>query len=133
MASPLNGMVDASVRCSKCGTPGMFQCGCYVQCSCGWIAERGKPCRNPETMDCSTKLKYAPATFAPRKGDRVVMKYRTACEVGYLPCDAVLSSEGYCGTVAATPRAERGTVSVRWDGRASCERVRIGWLEKAPA
>lgn len=56
--TPIEAMIDASESCSKCGTKGMFKCDCYEKCSCGWIAESGKPCRNPETARCSTKVKY---------------------------------------------------------------------------
>lgn len=133
MTTSLDRMIDASVRCSKCGTPGVLNCLCYVECSCGWYAERGKPCRNPETTRCSTKLRYAPATITLRKGDRVVLTFEASGATLYIPCDAEWSPEGYCGTVAATPRGGRDTVSVRWDGRTSAERVRIGWLEKLPS
>jgi hypothetical protein len=107
----------------------MFNCACYVQCSCGWIADRGKPCNNPETTRCSTKLKYAPATFVPCKGDRV----RLLDGLDWSPVDAIFTAGAYHGEVAATPRGGRDSVSVRWDGRTSCDRIRISWLEKVPA
>jgi len=57
MPSPLDKMIEAAVVCTKCGAkPG--QCDCWEKCSCGWFAEKGKPCRNPETRKCSTKVKY---------------------------------------------------------------------------
>lgn len=114
----------------KCGTKGMWNCDCHVLCSCGWIADKGKPCANPETVRCSTKLKYAPATFSPRRGDRVVLTFEMSRAVGFIPCDGEWSPLGYCGTIAATPRKGSDDVSVRWDGRTGRERIRISWLEK---
>ena len=58
MSSPIETMINASVRCLRCGTLGFMKCDCHEKCSCGWIAERGKPCRNPETRACSTKVRY---------------------------------------------------------------------------
>jgi hypothetical protein len=49
--SNADSLVDASVRCGKCGTPGMGTCACWVRCSCGWWAEAGRPCRNPLHQD----------------------------------------------------------------------------------
>lgn len=43
------------LRCTKCGES---KCDCWVRCSCGWYAEKHKPCRNPNTTRCSTKLMY---------------------------------------------------------------------------
>ncbi len=47
----------ANMRCTKCAAP-MGDCDCWEQCSCGWTAEKGMPCRNPRTARCSTKVKY---------------------------------------------------------------------------
>lgn len=58
MGSPLDRMIDASVRCLKCGAKGVGTCDCNERCSCGWIADKGQPCRNPATARCSTKVKY---------------------------------------------------------------------------
>lgn len=132
MSSPINSMIDAAMRCLKCGTQGMWNCDCHVQCSCGWIADKGQPCNNPETRYCSTKLRHAAPRVEMRKGDRVVLTFEVSRAAGFIPCDAQWSPQGYCGTVAATPRAGRETVSIRWDGRAGAERIRIGWLEKLP-
>jgi len=57
MAAPINRMVDAVMRCVKCDAP-MGTCDCWTRCSCGWFAEKGKPCRNPKTTRCSTKMRY---------------------------------------------------------------------------
>lgn len=48
------------MRCVKCGTEGVgFNfCGCWEKCSCGWTADAGQQCRNPDTIRCSTKVKY---------------------------------------------------------------------------
>jgi len=54
-------MVANAVRYVKCGTQDIGNCGCYERCSCGWWADAGKPCHNPDTTKCSTKLKYADA------------------------------------------------------------------------
>ena len=64
MASPIEQMIDASVSCSKCGTKGFMKCDCYEKCSCGWIADKRKPCRNPETQRCSSKVNYG--TYNPK-------------------------------------------------------------------
>lgn len=55
---PVNRMIDAVVKCVKCGTPGLGNCKCWEHCSCGWWSEMGKPCHNPATTRCSTKVKY---------------------------------------------------------------------------
>jgi hypothetical protein len=47
----------ADLRCTICGAPA-GTCDCWERCSCGWHALRGEMCRNPETIRCSTKLKY---------------------------------------------------------------------------
>jgi len=48
----INRMIDSNVRCSICGTKGVGNCDCWEDCSCGWVHEKGKPCRNPE---CPTR------------------------------------------------------------------------------
>jgi len=45
---PIESMIDAAVTCGKCGTRGIGNCDCYRKCSCGWFAEKGKPCTNPK-------------------------------------------------------------------------------------
>lgn len=58
MTSPIDRLIGRSdLRCVKCGAS-KGECDCWESCSCGWTAEKGKPCRNPETKRCSTKLKY---------------------------------------------------------------------------
>lgn len=47
------------LRCTKCNAPA-GTCDCWVVCSCGWSAEKHKPCGNPATTRCSTKLMYGP-------------------------------------------------------------------------
>ena len=126
MSSPINQMIDAAMACMKCGTKGIGNCPCNVQCSCGWWAERGKPCGNPATARCSTKVRYALPHLSLKKGERVALKG----DVDWQPCDAIHTIDGFCGTVAATPRKGRDLVSIRWDGRTSCDRVRIGWLDR---
>lgn len=49
---------SAKFHCSKCGAEGIGTCDCWEHCSCGWWAEKGKPCGNPKTTRCSTKLKH---------------------------------------------------------------------------
>lgn len=71
MPSPIERLVDASgMRCTKCEAPA-GTCVCWERCSCGWTAERGKPCRNPTTVRCSTKVKY---------GDQVLQLECPSCE-----------------------------------------------------
>lgn len=48
----------ANLRCTKCGVAAAAGCDCWERCSCGWSAEKGKPCRNPDTTRCSSKVKY---------------------------------------------------------------------------
>lgn len=54
----LGEMIKRSVECVKCVAKGIGNCDCWERCSCGWFAEKGKPCRNPNTARCTTKLKY---------------------------------------------------------------------------
>lgn len=61
----LDRLVDQAVRCVKCGA-GIGKCDCWVWCTCGWRAERGKPCNNPATTHCSTKMKHG-ARARPRR------------------------------------------------------------------
>ena len=51
-------LIDAAVSCVTCGTKGMGNCDCQTRCTCGWWAEKGKPCRNPTTVLCSSKLLF---------------------------------------------------------------------------
>ena len=56
--TPLERMIDAApMRCTLCKQP-RGTCQCWEDCSCGHSTRRYTPCRNPETTDCSTKLKY---------------------------------------------------------------------------
>lgn len=48
MSGPLDRLIDAAVKCVKCGTRGVGNCSCYVRCACGWFVERGARCRNPK-------------------------------------------------------------------------------------
>ena len=45
-SSPVDRMIDAAVKCTKCGA-GYGRCDCWTQCRCGWSYERGGQCRNP--------------------------------------------------------------------------------------
>jgi hypothetical protein len=56
--SLLGEMIGRTARCLKCGAQGIGTCACWEACSCGWTAEAGKPCGNPSTTKCSTKVKY---------------------------------------------------------------------------
>lgn len=53
----LGQMIQSVVRCTLCGA-GYGACDCWTQCSCGWTAEKGKPCNNPNTSRCSTKVAH---------------------------------------------------------------------------
>jgi hypothetical protein len=122
MATPIERMIDASMRCGKCGGKG---CDCYEVCSCGWYAEKGKPCDNPESRYCTSKVYHSPADKELHRGERV----RLDPNVPWSPVNAAYA-RGYFGTVAATPREGSVDVSIRWDGRTSCDRIRISWLER---
>jgi hypothetical protein len=46
--TPINSMVDAVVRCVKCGAK-MGLCDCWTKCKepgCTWFVEKGKKCGN---------------------------------------------------------------------------------------
>jgi hypothetical protein len=58
VTSPLDRLMDTTMVCLKCGAPMQQGCECWEKCTCGWFADAGKPCRNPETGRCSTKVKY---------------------------------------------------------------------------
>lgn len=53
----INRLIDAVMKCVKCGAA-VGKCDCWEKCSCGWSNSRGKFCRNPNTIRCSSKLKY---------------------------------------------------------------------------
>ena len=59
VTNPIDLLIDRSgLRCTKCGATKEAGCDCWEQCSCGWTAEKGMPCGNPNTARCSTKVKY---------------------------------------------------------------------------
>lgn len=59
MPSPIEIMINASdLKCTVCGASRSKGCDCWTKCSCGWSARKGKPCRNPETRRCSTKVMF---------------------------------------------------------------------------
>ncbi len=43
----INNLIDRSVRCAQCGTPGVGTCNCWARCPCGWIYEAGGRCPAP--------------------------------------------------------------------------------------
>ncbi len=56
--APIDRLLDTvKFGCLICGAP-MGKCDCWEACSCGWTARKGKPCGNPNTTRCSTKVKY---------------------------------------------------------------------------
>jgi hypothetical protein len=58
--SGLRGLVNASVSCTICKTPGPpGTCSCWVKCICGWLYERGKHCRNEAHPLVAAKLANA--------------------------------------------------------------------------
>jgi len=54
MPSPLEKMIDSTVKCVKCGK-GMKECKCWKKCNCGWFYAVGKKCRNPIHKQKATK------------------------------------------------------------------------------
>ena len=72
--TPIGRMIDASVHCAKCGAKGMGNCDCQQRCACGWWAEEGKPCRNPKTILCSSKLSYYGGIRAAKKAAKAKWK-----------------------------------------------------------
>lgn len=55
--TPIERLFSATkMRCVRCNSD--TGCSCWERCSCGWLAESGKQCRNPATIRCSTKIKY---------------------------------------------------------------------------
>ena len=53
--SSIDKMIDATVKCSKCGKPGYMTCKCWEKCECGWTKERGKKCDNESCDTIRTK------------------------------------------------------------------------------
>ncbi len=43
----ISDMIDAAVRCARCGTQGFGKCDCWVDCTCGLHILRGKECAHP--------------------------------------------------------------------------------------
>lgn len=57
--SVTDALIDNSgLRCTKCGASMECGCDCWEVCSCGWSAEKGRPCNNPQTVRCSTKARF---------------------------------------------------------------------------
>lgn len=54
--SPIEKMIRAAVSCTKCGTKGFGNCGCWEKCSCGWTKEVGGKCNNPDHGEGKAKL-----------------------------------------------------------------------------
>jgi len=55
MTTPIEKMIDNSVKCVKCGTKGYLKCDCWSECktsNCTWLVEKGKKCKG-----CNKKLK----------------------------------------------------------------------------
>jgi hypothetical protein len=50
-------MVEGNYRCDICGVNGLGKCDHWEECSCGWVMQVGEACDNPQTNDCSRKLK----------------------------------------------------------------------------
>lgn len=48
-SSPIEKLVLGSVGCVKCGAA-YGKCDCWYQCKCGWLAERGCKCSNPNCV-----------------------------------------------------------------------------------
>lgn len=45
--SPIETMIDAAVRCSKCNAQNYLTCGCWTRCACGHLHDAGERCANP--------------------------------------------------------------------------------------
>ncbi len=43
----ISDMIDAAVRCARCGTQGFRKCDCWVDCTCGLHILRGKARTHP--------------------------------------------------------------------------------------
>jgi hypothetical protein len=55
---PIDRMIDTSgLRCTVCNLPA-GTCDCWAECSCGWSHLKGRPCNNPMTTRCSSKLRF---------------------------------------------------------------------------
>jgi hypothetical protein len=53
--------IEVNMKCTICGTEESVGCDCWEKCSCGWSNRKGRPCNNPNTTKCSSKLKYKPS------------------------------------------------------------------------
>lgn len=63
--TPIDALLDTvEWRCSICRAKA-GTCDCWEKCSCGYLAQKGQPCSNPETARCSSKIQYGrPACVA---------------------------------------------------------------------
>ena len=56
MKTPIEMLIDKNIdnfKCSICGKKISENCGCWIDCSCGWKKEKNKKCGNP---NCLTNL-----------------------------------------------------------------------------
>jgi hypothetical protein len=88
MPSPIDMLIDtASMRCTVCGARA-GTCQCWIQCSCGWIYQRGSECRNHAvhgiTMRCPNckREQAAPRDATDPPGTAVVQATCDRCDRG---------------------------------------------------
>lgn len=46
MKTPIERLIDNSVKCLKCGAK-FGTCDCWSKCDCGWFYEKNGKCNNP--------------------------------------------------------------------------------------
>jgi hypothetical protein len=47
----LSQLIDQSVHCVRCGTPGVGNCTCWgSRCPCGWYRRHGELCQGPHHL-----------------------------------------------------------------------------------
>ena len=53
MKTPIEMLIDKNIsnfKCSICGKKISENCGCWIDCQCGWKKERNKKCGNPNCL-----------------------------------------------------------------------------------
>lgn len=100
MPSLINTLIaNSGLRCTKCGASQESGCDCWEQCSCGWVAEKGQPCRNPKTVRCSTKARFY-GFHKPKRSAHgwqataSAVEDGTLCALRFIDADGTFESDG---------------------------------------
>lgn len=79
MTSPINALIDAAVRCSKCGKQGFMSCDCWKRCACGITYEVGGWCRRCGPVTAAACVCSLPAAKRRECGDARNLKTPCRC------------------------------------------------------